>query len=551
MPARRRGADSPPATKAPPPQDEDARLWAPNLHSTFSFLAIVRLISALVNIQSDCDEAYNYWEPLHNLLYGHGFQTWEYSPLYALRSYLYLVVHGVLGKVAGNVLFGSSKLAFFFGLRTALGFASALCEAAFYRGVVEAYGPRVGRYTLVLLACNSGMFQASTAFLPSSFVTYLLMLFSGFWMTTQGESFSAPALASGVIAVVCGWPYVGVMCVPFALQSVLAFGVVRPIVTGVLVLGLIVGLEVATNYYFYHAWLLPAINIVLYNVVSAGSELYGVEPWTYYAVNLLLNFNVGLPLAVVSVPIALAHGGLRFVHLTPLYLWLGIMFLQPHKEERFLYPVYPYLCLAAAWTLATFFRVARRVARPVAPVLVTLALTAYVCLSTMRVVSITTQYGAPLKVYQFLHDHIEASTNSSTPIRVCVGKEWHRFPSHFFLPNHARMAFVRSGFRGQLPGHFASTYDVPSHMNDLNLEEVSRYVDMATCDFVVDRDVPASMAHPDEPSLASHPAWTPVYAEPFLLAEASDRVARAFYVPFWTPTKTVFTNYTVYAPAST
>lgn len=34
---------------------------------------------------ADCDEVFNYWEPLHLLLYGSGFQTWEYSPLYAIR----------------------------------------------------------------------------------------------------------------------------------------------------------------------------------------------------------------------------------------------------------------------------------------------------------------------------------------------------------------------------------------------------------------------------------------------------------------------------------
>ena len=30
---------------------------------------------------------------LHYLLYGSGFQTWEYSPAYALRSYGYITLH--------------------------------------------------------------------------------------------------------------------------------------------------------------------------------------------------------------------------------------------------------------------------------------------------------------------------------------------------------------------------------------------------------------------------------------------------------------------------
>ena len=44
----------------------------------FLLLAIARLISAAYNIVHDCDEVYNYWEPLHFLLYGYGMQTWEY-----------------------------------------------------------------------------------------------------------------------------------------------------------------------------------------------------------------------------------------------------------------------------------------------------------------------------------------------------------------------------------------------------------------------------------------------------------------------------------------
>lgn len=32
----------------------------------------------------------------------------------------------------------------------------------------------------------------------------------------------------------------------------------------------------------------------------------------------------------------------------PMYLWLAIFTLQPHKEERFLFVVYPLICLNAA-----------------------------------------------------------------------------------------------------------------------------------------------------------------------------------------------------------
>lgn len=41
-------------------------------------LGLLRYMSATSNIIHDCDEVFNYWEPLHYLLYKSGFQTWEY-----------------------------------------------------------------------------------------------------------------------------------------------------------------------------------------------------------------------------------------------------------------------------------------------------------------------------------------------------------------------------------------------------------------------------------------------------------------------------------------
>ena len=46
---------------------------------------VFRGLGALYAPISDCDEVFNYWEPLHFSLYGTGAQTWEYSPDFALR----------------------------------------------------------------------------------------------------------------------------------------------------------------------------------------------------------------------------------------------------------------------------------------------------------------------------------------------------------------------------------------------------------------------------------------------------------------------------------
>lgn len=74
-------------------------------------------------------------------------------------------------------------------------------------------------------------------------------------------------------------------------------------------------------------------------------------------------------------------------------------------------------------------------------------------------------------------------------LRLCVGKEWYRFPGHFLVPDGVRVGWVKSEFDGILPGQFAETTGqsgllerlkgtrvVPKALNDLNREAREFYV---------------------------------------------------------------------------
>ena len=65
----------------------------------------VRLLSRLFIHRS----VFNFWEPLHYLDRGRGFQTWETSPVYAIRSYAYIALHLIPVKIA-RLLFGDEKV---------------------------------------------------------------------------------------------------------------------------------------------------------------------------------------------------------------------------------------------------------------------------------------------------------------------------------------------------------------------------------------------------------------------------------------------------------
>ena len=115
-------------------------------------LSTIRVVGAITSHIRDCDETFNYWEPTHYLLHGYGMQTWEYSPIYALRSYAYIFFHVLLGMFVRVILEWHNKVFIFYAIRVILGLFCAYCEAYFYRAVSYRFGRMIGRYTLVITA---------------------------------------------------------------------------------------------------------------------------------------------------------------------------------------------------------------------------------------------------------------------------------------------------------------------------------------------------------------------------------------------------------------
>lgn len=64
----------------------------------FYFFLAANILAALYAPIQDCDETFNYWEPTHYLQHGYGLQTWEYSPVYAIRSWTYVAFHAIIGS---------------------------------------------------------------------------------------------------------------------------------------------------------------------------------------------------------------------------------------------------------------------------------------------------------------------------------------------------------------------------------------------------------------------------------------------------------------------
>ncbi|XP_068664205.1 alpha-1,2-mannosyltransferase ALG9 isoform X2 [Aristolochia californica] len=510
----------------PEKADDGGRDSGLNWKMAFVCLALLRYMSATSNIIHDCDEVFNYWEPLHYLLYGSGFQTWEYS---------------------NNTL---SQFRVFYSVRLYLGLISAITETVLVVALSRKYGKRLASYALAMLCLSSGCFFASTSFLPSSFSMYSVSLSSALFLLEK------PALAVSVAAVgvLLGWPFSILAVLPVTLYSLISATSRKQVfLTGIVTSLVILVLSIFTDCYYYGRWTSSIFNLLVYNVLGGGeSHLYGTEGVLFYMRNGFNNFNVSFILAGLFLgilPIAKKkYAPDLLVVLSPLYIWLLFMSLQPHKEERFLYPIYPLICVAAAAVIESFPDVFRdkyavddspivKVAKFLRPV----ALGLILCASHARTFSILNGYSAPLQIYKHLEHHEEDGIGSV----VCVGSEWHRYPSSFFVPSYVReVRWIDDGFRGLLPFPFNSTLGgtaaAPPYFNNKNKASEEQYLrDLDACTFLVELD----LARPYPSRGRDLSTWEAVSALHYLDRELSPPFHRAFFIPNYWMQKNVFGLY--------
>lgn len=511
-------------------------------------LAVLRYMSATSNIIHDCDEVFNYWEPLHFLLYKSGFQTWEYSSQFALRSYLYLLFHELVGKPA-SWLYGGEKVRVFYAVRLFLGLISVITDTVLVVALSRKYGRRLAAYTLAMLCLTSGCFFASTSFLPSSFSMYAVSLSSGLFLLEK----PAMAVSVSVVGVILGWPFSILVFLPVTFYA-LARKFKQTFLSGAITSLALLALSLLVDYHYYGRWMSSVLNLLIYNVLGGGeSHLYGIEGPLYYLRNGFNNFNFCFVLALLFLGILpivrKKYVPDLLVVISPIYIWLGFMSLQPHKEERFLYPIYPLVCVAASAVIESFPDLFRdpyypnanylmvMIAKCLRPVVLGLIL----CASHARTFSMLNGYSAPLEIYKHFEHHEDVGSGSV----VCVGSEWHRFPSSFFIPDYVgEVRWIDDGFRGLLPLPFNSTLGgtsaAPSYFNNKNKASDEQYLrNLEACTFLVELEL--QRPYPSRGSDLS--TWEAVAVLPYLDRELSPATYRSFFIPYLWERRNVFGKY--------
>ncbi|WRT69234.1 uncharacterized protein IL334_006218 [Kwoniella shivajii] len=607
--------------------------FIPNLSYAFRLLLLVRTVAAMYAVISDCDEVFNFYEPLHYFQYNTGFQTWELSPQFAIRSWAYVLLHWPLAHIGPKVL-SLGKRPAFFALRISLGAICSFCEAKFFRTVVDTINDRVARYLLFGLMLSAGMWNASVAFLPSSFCMYTTLLASSFWFhpatsTSTGRKRAYFATFAFAVGAIVGWPFSAALAIPFVIEHLFLTGgeVILPAQKGAwmakrwetLAKAIAVGASIAIPVSMVDSWAygrstFPTLNIITYNLFSGnGPDLYGTSPSSFYLANLFLNFNFLLPLALLALP-ALAVT-FKFDHsrlgktqmapkegetspytllasrLSPFYIWLGILTAQAHKEERFMFPAYPFLCFNAAvtiylirgWIETYYIRVTNspyNASRSsIFSYFTLLAVIIPATISFFRVGSSVYFYHAPFDIahhFQYTaipsylsqlgYDPLPLPDNYTpygneipkpswdltvlqtleNPVTLCYGTEWYRYPSSYLIPEGVRVRWIKTDFDGMMPRPWepsinnetiwprSETRSVrPTRFNGENREsgEPGTYVDPSECSYIVSLSLPSTTHSKLEPDWASLPEWEEDFCKGFLDAANTKWWGRLFWLP--------------------
>ncbi|CAF4123072.1 unnamed protein product, partial [Rotaria socialis] len=524
---------------------------------------VTRLISALLNPIDDCDEVYNFYEPLHKLMYGNGFQTWEYSPLFALRSYAYILLHWLpislipssCKKIEIIVLLMINNMAIY----------------SFSSAIDKQLNSSIARNYALLSIFNVALFRSSSAFINNSFSMYTVLFAYTCWFS-NALSLSVFFIAFGSL---CGWIYVAALGIPIAVDICFRRQRYMDFIKWSIISGLILLIPLCViDSYYYGKLIITPLNHIRYNLFSKhGPTLYGTEPWIYYIINGLLNFNIIYPLAIIGIiltPLIDLVFDRRYIQtgkifmirtkkknskfylgkvaipytmiVSSIVIWMSLLWMQPHKEDRFVFPIYPLIILSASISIDQIENLIPRLVRLIKmkrnSVLFVRRLFLYSIIifhgliSISRTFAILDGYSAPIRLLTHYNTTEIFEKSSDKHLNICIGKDWYRFPSHFLLPEKSQLLFLRSAFKGQLPKAYSSlknaTRLTDKHFNDENKEEIDRYVNLNQCDYIIDHDSENSSEIQPNYSQQSQ-----IITSVKMILPSKRSIFRSFYVPFF------------------
>ncbi len=148
--------------------------------------------------------------------------------------------------------------------------------------------------------------------------------------------------------------------------------------------------------------------------------------------------------------------------------------------------------------------------------------------------------------------------NNNRDSTLCLGTEWYTFPSHFFLPEKIQIKFINDEFHGLLPqyfNHVNGTSTTPSlKFNTLNKEELDRYVQISSCDYVVtyfnnesfDKFINKRYFKSTKVQKELIDNFELVLYKEVIDSPASKTLSRAFHIPFYSSKHNKYSKYILF-----
>jgi alpha-1,2-mannosyltransferase len=360
-----------------------------------------------------------------------------------------------------------------------------------------------------------------------------------------------------------------IAALPYALWVLVKGKFVQSLGTAVICTAILLGSTFALDSFYYGRYSLSLYSFLSYNVFGSGdSALYGVENSTYYLRNGALSLNVLLPLSFLAPLLMLWKScisresrsmmGSLFAACSPQWVWLAAITYLPHKEERFLYVVYPQILCGAAYCIVEMSEMVSRLfclrkkslQRQFKRSLILVAILCTSLLSASRVGALLWNYSAHMWVYGGLQSLDQ--TQLDGPCTICLGSEWYEFPSHFFVPEQCEVHFLDSGFGGILPAPFnqalGGTRYGATYLNDRNEADEMQFIgDESRCNVVVALKYDDKLAPKELNKGMREKGWEVVQEHKYVQGNLSAALYRALFIPFLSPGKLLYNYYVLYA----
>lgn len=309
----------------------------------FGIVLAIRLVNAFtLKTFFQPDEFYQSLEVAHRVVFGYGYETWEWRE--GLRSSLHPLIYA--GGYYLTIFLGEEWV--FIAPKVINAILAAIGETYMYIFAVRySNNKQIGKITLMLSIFNPFNWYVITRSFSNNLEMVLTCVALAYWPWRSRKSMFTScffAFLSCIIRPTTAiiWLILGV----YHLIGLQWKDAVKTILVLTMELCGLLGIETLCNYKFYGSWTFPLYNFIEFNIIKKLSVFYGSSPWHFHIFQ-------SVPIILMTYLPFFLHAVYKFKTYKQI---LGItcigtiivFSMVSHKEFRFIYPLMPIFLLITA-----------------------------------------------------------------------------------------------------------------------------------------------------------------------------------------------------------